>query len=90
MPRINAKDSLSWQEDERAVTRTRLTAVNAIREEERQRALRVATIATALVALLMALVALRVANNVADKLPASGQTCIKANYQGQLYVGMCN
>lgn len=46
-------------------------------------------IALSAVALFIAIMALFVANLTADKLPASGQSCIRANYQGQLYIGVC-
>lgn len=46
-------------------------------------------IALSAVALFIAIMALFVANLTADKLPASGESCIRANANGQLYIGVC-
>lgn len=46
-------------------------------------------IALSAVALFIAIMALFVANLTADKLPASGESCIRANASGQLYIGIC-
>lgn len=46
-------------------------------------------IALSAVALFIAIMALFVANLTADKLPASGESCIRANASGQLYIGVC-
>lgn len=41
------------------------------------------------VALFVAILALSVSTATANKLPASGESCIKANASGQLFVGVC-
>lgn len=46
-------------------------------------------IAFSAVALFIAIMAIFVANLTADKLPASGESCIRANASGQLYIGVC-
>ena len=46
-------------------------------------------IALSAVAIFIAIMALFVANLTADKLPASGESCIRANANGQLYIGVC-
>lgn len=85
MTKIKVKEEPAWHEDQRAVQ----TVVRTTARKTNSDMLAVWALVVAALALFIAIVALFVANLTADKLPASGQNCIRANYQGQLYIGVC-
>lgn len=85
MTKIRVQEEPSWHQDQRAVQTVVRTTARTVNRD----ALAVWTLVIAALALFIAIVALFVANITADKLPASGESCIRANSNGQLYIGVC-
>lgn len=85
MTKIEVQEVPGRRQGQRAVQTVVRTTARKINSD----ALAVWSLLVAALALLIAIIALFLADLTADKLPASGQSCIRANYQGQLYVGVC-